>query len=142
MKRLVFLCIILFIALIINVNIYNRNTYLEYTHHNYRCTMNIYNEDLEINYDYVYNISTDNQNHILGSEYFEEFKYENSNYYDQSKKFYKEYEDDLTRIFDDEQMIIKSTRNIELSSRYDSYEEFKNNIENKQFKCEEVLWNR
>jgi hypothetical protein len=101
--------------------------------------MNIYNEDLEINYDYVYNISTDNQNHILGSEYFEEFKYENSNYYDQSKKFYKEYEDDLTRIFDDEQMIIKSTRNIELSSRYDSYEEFKNNIENKQFKCEEVL---
>ncbi|MBE6159312.1 MAG: hypothetical protein E7159_05765 [Firmicutes bacterium] len=139
MKRLVFLCIILFIALIINVNIYNRNTYLEYTHHNYRCTMNIYNEDLEINYDYVYNISTDNQNHILGSEYFEEFKYENSNYYDQSKKFYKEYEDDLTRIFDDEQMIIKSTRNIELSSRYDSYEEFKNNIENKQFKCEEVL---
>ena len=139
MKRLVFLCIILFIALIINVNIYNRNTYLEYTHHNYRCTMNIYNEDLEIKYDYVYNISTDNQNHILGSEYFEEFKYENSNYYDQSKKFYKEFEDDLTRIFDDEKMIIKSTRNIELSSLYDNYEEFKNYIENKQFKCEEVL---
>ena len=35
MKKLVFLCIILFIALIINVNIYNRNTYLEYTQHNY-----------------------------------------------------------------------------------------------------------
>ena len=139
MKKLVFLCIILFIALIINVNIYNRNTYLEYTHHNYRCTMNIYNEDLKINYDYVYNISTDNQNHILGSEYFEEFKYEISNYYDQSKKFYKEFEDDLSRIFDDEQMIIKSTRNIELSSLYDNYEEFKNYIENKQFKCEEVL---
>ncbi len=139
MKRLVAICVILFIALMINVSIYNRNTYLEYTHHNYKCTMNMYNEDLKINYDYVYNISTDNQNHILDSEYFEEFKYEIKNYYDQSKNFYKEYEDDQTRIFNDEQMIIQSTRNIELSSLYDNYEVFKNEIENKQFKCEEVL---
>lgn len=139
MKRLVAICVILFIALMINVSIYNRNTYLEYTHHNYKCTMNMYNEDLKINYDYVYNISTDNQNHILESEYFEEFKYEIKNYYDQSKNFYKEYEDDQTRIFNDEQMIIQSTRNIELSSLYDNYEVFKNEIENKQFKCEEVL---
>lgn len=139
MKRLVAICVILFIVLMINVSIYNRNTYLEYTHHNYKCTMNMYNEDLKINYDYVYNISTDNQNHILDSEYFEEFKYEIKNYYDQSKNFYKEYEDDQTRIFNDEQMIIQSTRNIELSSLYDNYEVFKNEIENKQFKCEEVL---
>ena len=139
MKRLVAICVILFIALMINVSIYNRNTYLEYTHHNYKCTMNMYNEDLKINYDYVYNISTDNQNHILDSEYFEEFKYEIKNYYDQSKNFYKEYEDDQTRIFNDEQMIIQSTRNVELSSLYDNYEVFKNEIENKQFKCEEVL---
>lgn len=139
MKRLVAICVILFIALMINVSIYNGNTYLEYTHHNYKCTMNMYNEDLKINYDYVYNISTDNQNHILDSEYFEEFKYEIKNYYDQSKNFYKEYEDDQTRIFNDEQMIIQSTRNIELSSLYDNYEVFKNEIENKQFKCEEVL---
>lgn len=139
MKRLVAICVILFIALMINVSIYNRNTYLEYTHHNYKCTMNMYNEDLKINYDYVYKISTDNQNHILDSEYFEEFKYEIKNYYDQSKNFYKEYEDDQTRIFNDEQMIIQSTRNVELSSLYDNYEVFKNEIENKQFKCEEVL---
>ena len=88
MKRLVAICVILFIVLMINVSIYNGNTYLEYTHHNYKCTMNMYNEDLKINYDYVYNISTDNQNHILDSEYFEEFKYEIKNYYDHSKNFY------------------------------------------------------
>ncbi len=76
MKKLIALCIILFITLIINVNFYNRNTYLDYTKRNYRCTFNLYNEDLKINYDYVYNVSTDNQNHILGSEYFEEFTYE------------------------------------------------------------------
>jgi hypothetical protein len=133
------LAIVLFITLIINVNIYNRNTYIEYNPHNYKCIMNMYNEDLKISYDYAFNVLTDNEGHIQSDEYYEEFKYEIQDYYNQSKKFYENFEDDLSRIYDDEHMIIKSIKTYDLSNAYDNYESFKNSIENQQFKCEEIL---
>ena len=133
------LAVVLFITLIINANVYNRNTYVEYNPHRYTCYSSMYNEDLKINYNYVFNILTDNQGHIQNNEYYEEFKYEVQDYYNQSKDFYKKFEDDLSRIFDDEHMIIKSTKTYNSPDIRNNYESFKDSIEKQQFKCEEIL---
>lgn len=139
MKKLVAICGVLLIVFIINVHTYNRNEYLDTTQHNYKCTMNMYSEDLQINYDYVFKVLTDNQGHILSDIYYEEFTYNIDDYYYQSKEFYSKFEDDSTRIFDDDKKIIKLEHEYNLSNTYDNYESFKESIENKQFKCEEIL---
>lgn len=132
------LIVILLLILTYNIHIYIRNIYVDYTVHNYKCSMNLNNEDLGINYNYVFNVSTDGQDHITKDEYYEEFIYTIDNYYQQSKEFYSNTEDEFNRTYDDDKKIIRATRNYKLSKNYDSFETFKEAIANQNFKCEEV----
>ncbi len=139
MKKRVCLIVFLLIMLIINVHYYNKLEYFSTSQKKYICSYNIYNLEFNINYDYVYNIDTDNFGHIINSKYYEEFTYNDDYYYNNSRDYYKNNSNDFEFSYDDSKKVIRLVRNNILNNNENDYSDFKKYIEDTNFKCEEQL---
>ena len=139
MKKRVCLIILLLIMLLINAHYFNKLEYYSDGGKKYVCAYNINNSEFNINYDYVYNINTDNFGHIIDSEYYEEFTYDDDYYYSSSKDYYINNFNGFEISYDDSKKVIKLFRNGILNNSENDYNSFKKYIEDANFKCEEQL---
>ncbi len=140
-KLLKFINIILISTLIItvNANIKNEKISLKHEHH-YKCTYNIYNDALGANYNYYFDLYTDEYYTLTSKKYTEEFTYNDEYYYLKSKDFYSNSNLDFNVSFDDNNRKIELKKEMKIDPKEENqYEKFIQNNISSNFVCEEIL---